>query len=330
MNPRTSPPQAFHARTASHTHARKALPAHARPSRPVPLNKKTPAGSSTAPKVGSGGTKHATKEREEEEDDVMAASFLQYCCRRKDKNRPITVLPLASTQSPPQSPFQYGSHETFPFPEIVPQTSPTVARPLSASFPQISEDANASNETYSYACRESEAARYLRQFQSLDLTPALASRQRPQYPRAHTSMTMSSMPSLSNTPTSSPSTSFTHNSFSRPLPPRTNPYSASFGARGTTDLVVPYVVDPSTAPSSLARNTSYMNTSNTLATLRVAESNMTYEKKLALSGASPRQGSLKELFCFAETQTSRRPAPKPTENMESLRPRDGSDATPRQ
>lgn len=133
---------------------------------------------------------------------------------------------------------------------------------------------------------ETEAAKYLAQFQSGSLSPTR--QRRPQYRRAQTSST-ATMPSLSHTPGSlvSPSSSF---SSLKHLPCRTNPYGPPMGSR-SVDLVVPITV-----PSSLNGNNGSLHSNASTSTVcPTAEGEMIYQKK-SIAATSPGKGSLQQLF----------------------------------
>lgn len=93
---------------------------------------------------------------------------------------------------------------------------------------------------------DSEASKYLRKFQSSTYSNETARTNRPRYNRASTSqVNFFAAPSLSHTPASSVSFSLPYTpANTRPLPPRTNPHSSSYGSK-SIDLVTPL-----TAPSS--------------------------------------------------------------------------------
>lgn len=127
----------------------------------------------------------------------------------------------------------------------MPQRSPTQpeSKRSSCAFSDISSDDNTWSINEKTQTSNSEASRYLRQFQS----PNYSSDHRPRYSRASAShATFSVAPSLSHTPASSVSYSLPYSpaATTRPLPPRHNPHSSSYGAK-TIDLVTPV-----TAPSS--------------------------------------------------------------------------------
>jgi hypothetical protein len=93
---------------------------------------------------------------------------------------------------------------------------------------------------------DSDASRYLRQYQSSIYSSEAVRAPRPHYHRASAShINFSAAPSLSHTPTSMASFSLPYTPATiRPLPPRHNPYGSSYSSK-TIDLVTPL-----TAPSS--------------------------------------------------------------------------------
>ncbi|KAL2357872.1 hypothetical protein BJ546DRAFT_834493 [Cryomyces antarcticus] len=316
-----SPPPQQH---RSSPKAKKALPPHARPSKTLPPLAR---GRSThsIPKAGPGWRKGVG--RKEEDDQVMAATFLQFCatcekqivfpnnsvlycsesCRRKDSGKTMSYTPT-SDHAPPLTPFGNLPFEDLPNRDIVPQSCPTILRPQAISYSETSEeDAECSCDEGRY---ETEAARYLREFRSPSAAPWPASRpMRPRYSRGYTPSAVSTAPSLSHTPMSSVGTSYTP--FSRPLPPRTNPHCTSFGSR-SIELVTPFFSMPTSAPPSSSRPSSFKSEVSSKTTTRAAEGELLFQKGMTPSGASPSQGSLKQLFRFGEMQA----LPKETEEVD--------------
>lgn len=200
-------------------------------------------------------------------------SSILYCserCRRSDTNKPLET---PRSESPPSTPKQSHSDDS-----IVPRKSPTLLSSNRFSYTSLSSAASMNDAEYDHAeptmsstapasgyqprpahrRNDSEAARYLRLFHS---NPQFAEQQsrsarRPK-PTSRASTTSISMrtPSLSHSDgsaTASPGTSPTMSNltgaslpytYSRPLPPRTNPmYSSSYGARSFS-LVTPGIND---------------------------------------------------------------------------------------
>ncbi len=141
------------------------------------------------------------------------------------------------------------SLEDLTFPDIVPQRSPTQpeSKHSSRASSVISSDDNTPLTDEKAQRPDSEAARYLRQFQSSSSYTTESNRpSRPRYNRASTSqINFGNVPSLSHTPMSAGGFSLPFTpSTTRPLPPRNKPHSSSYGSK-SIDLVTPL-----TAPSS--------------------------------------------------------------------------------
>lgn len=135
----------------------------------------------------------------------------------------------------------------------MPQRSPTQpeSKRSSCAFSDFSSDDNTPSSDETSQRSDSEASRYLRKFQASSYTTERVRPYRPRYSRASTSqVSFSTTPSLSHTPASSISYSLPYTpaypapTTSRPLPPRNNPHSSSYGSK-SIDLVTPL-----TAPSS--------------------------------------------------------------------------------
>ncbi|KAL9097563.1 MAG: hypothetical protein Q9165_000459 [Trypethelium subeluteriae] len=358
-------------------HAKKSHSPYVRGSRPGPLIQRTSYNNKYHHKVIQGSNKNPTtapKKGDDDDSDVMAASFLQFCpvcekqiitpsnsvlycsesCRKKDKTMTYTP-PFNAEQTPPTTPFgSTFSFEDLPVRDIIPQRSPT-RRSHSIPFSESSED-----DAQSYHERspreDSEAARYLRQFSTSGPEPnSKTSSARHKGRRSHaSSTTLSAMPSLSHTPTSSTSTSYSQTPLNmRPLPPRTNPNGSSSTPRGI-NLVLPsptttitstttttYPSNPPTPPASLSISQarfptapfqsakwSTTTTTTTLKSVMVAkpspdvavDGTLLYEKQWPLlSPCEPAPGSLKQLFRLSEMQAPpRRPERRSTGDLEGL------------
>ncbi|KAF2477557.1 uncharacterized protein BDR25DRAFT_2008 [Lindgomyces ingoldianus] len=289
-------------------HSKRSLPALARPSKSTPLSKRT--NSHGASKGGQKATH--PKEEDFEDEEVMATSFLQYCttcekqiivpnnsvlycsesCRTKDNEKAISC---SIDPSPPSTPFANFSFEDFHFRDIVPPRSPTAPRSQrsSCAFSELSSDDNAASGDEKL--RGSEASKYLRQFQSATaMAETTMGPSRPRYNRASTSQaTFSAAPSLSHTPASSISFSLPYTPSTRPLPPRTNPHSSSYGSR-SINLVTP-LSHPATAPSSPPQY-SLKSAPISRTSISSVEGEIRYEKKSPIPSVSPANGSLKRLF----------------------------------
>lgn len=232
-------------------------------------------------------------------------------CRRKDNNKTVTFIPYTSEHSPPHTPFANFTFDDLPVHNIVPQRSPTAPHMhrISSTFSEASEDEHMYSGDESRMTKDTEAARYLRQFQSQDGSSTRA--WRPRYNRSSTSTAAySTAPSLSHTPTSTASVSLPYTPSTRPLPLRQNPYN-SYGPR-SIDLVTPFAAATTTAPSSL-RDYSLKSAATASTSAGVVEPGLLYEKKSSLPPASPSQGSLKQLFRFNEMQA-------PPSHSEARRP----------
>ncbi|KAJ4298257.1 hypothetical protein N0V90_006156 [Kalmusia sp. IMI 367209] len=300
---------ATHTRHPS-SHSKKALPAHARPSKPAPLSKRTNYTSASKKAVQE-------KEDEFEDEDLMATSFLQFCttcekqiivpcnsvlycsesCRKKDTEKQFA---FPHDQSPPLTPFSQFSNFTFEdlhFRDIVPPRSPTQLRSnrSSCAFSELSSDDNALSGDEKPR-QDSDASRYLRQFQQASYATDAAATirpRRPHYTRASTSHVSFSMaPSLSHTPASSASFSLPYTPSTRPLPPRTNPHSSSYTYK-SIDLVTPLTY-ASTAPSS-PRQYSLKTHPETATSASTIEGEIRYQKSPIMS-MSPANGSLGRLL----------------------------------
>ncbi|KAF2794645.1 hypothetical protein K505DRAFT_241689 [Melanomma pulvis-pyrius CBS 109.77] len=294
-----------HSRPSNHS---KRLSAHARPTRPAPLSRR-----SNSHGAIKGLQKAAHHQEEDSEDEgVMATSFLQYCttcekqiivpnnsvlycsesCKKKDNEK---ILPYPFDHSPPATPFANFSFEDLHYPDIVAPRSPTMlpSKRSSIAFSESSSDDNATSSDEKQRL-DSEASKYLRQFQSGISTGETTVRPiRPRYGRASTSqVTFSAAPSLSHTPASSVSFSLPYTPSTRPLGPRTNPHSSSYGAK-SVHLVTP-LTHASTAPSSpphyslKSAPVSRTSTSN-------IEGEIMYEKS-PIPSVSPANGSLGRLL----------------------------------
>ena len=149
-----------------------------------------------------------------------------------------------NAQSRSSSSYEVFSFDGLPAPDIIPQRSPTVSVPR-----VVIENANMDTDSGGDPSNErlrmrdsSEAARYLRQFQSSTTTMGSARHtSRSSYYRMSGSMS-SNTPSLTHTPTSSASTSRSYTPSNRPLQSRTDPNGTSFQSR-SVDLVTPSLYD---------------------------------------------------------------------------------------
>jgi hypothetical protein len=268
---------------------------------------------------------------------ITPNSTILYCsesCRRRDMNKPLasSVPSPHHLRSRPMTPAESlsGLEHLSPPRDIIPQKSPTItANRFSftdlftagqASDPE--EDVEVSEESQAQATRpnhhrrqDSEAAKYLRQFQSpsfiVDSTTKPLRRPNPQ----SRSSTYSLAPSLTHSPSpgTSPS-SYTPLSslplaYSRPLPPRANPYSRSYGTKGMS-LVTPHAgarsvphVNLSNLPGLKAQPSLSTNVGADELPNELPVEDLTYEKKSMVSSA-PREGksAIRSLFRFDDMQ----------------------------
>jgi hypothetical protein len=136
----------------------------------------------------------------------------------------------------------------------------------------------------------SEASRYLRQFQSSTYTAENVRTHRPQYSRSSLSQASNSVaPSLSHTPASSVSYSLPYTpATSRPLPPRHNPHGSSYGSK-SIDLVTPLTAPSS--PKSYSHKTWPISTTST----STIEGEIVYAKS-PVPSLSAANGSLSHLL----------------------------------
>lgn len=182
--------------------------------------------------------------------------------------------------------------------DIVPQRSPTVVRPVSLTFSDLSLSDTHSSAEESIDTMEqghNDASRYLEQFYAEFPSANYASgTRRPRMTRASTATDSSAIPSLVHSPSSSYGTVASNASY-RPLPPRHNPFSTTHYSTKSIDLVLPY--DPnndneSISPTTqLLKDSSLKSTASTLTSFRVAEANdITYEKR---TPQASRRGSAK-------------------------------------
>ncbi|OAK97143.1 hypothetical protein IQ06DRAFT_308218 [Phaeosphaeriaceae sp. SRC1lsM3a] len=266
-----------HVRHPSH-HSKRSVAAHPRPSRPAPLSKRSHS-------YGKSSIKAAHQKESESEswddEESMAVSFLNFCtvcekqivtpsnsilycsesCRKKDTEKSLTYS--LEHYSPPTTPFTNFSFDDIHFRDIVPQRSPTLpdSKRSSCAFSDISSDENCWSLNEKSSTMNSEASRYLRQFQPATYSSETIRAHRPRYNRASTSqVNFSAAPSLSHTPASSFSYSLPYTpATNRPLPPR-NPHGSSYGSK-SIDLVTPLTAPSS--PKSYSHKTSPISTTST-------------------------------------------------------------------
>ncbi|KAF2213996.1 hypothetical protein CERZMDRAFT_96025 [Cercospora zeae-maydis SCOH1-5] len=330
-----------HARQPSQ--GRKLLPPHARPTRPAPLTQRKSynhAQSNLTPQpspkrlTSSGSSTKAGADHfhsRDDDDESGMASFLQFCttcekqiltpdssilycseiCRRRD-SRPTSLQEIQSIQHSIHSPPPLSATNSYfdhPIPDIVPQRSPTVLRPMSRTFSDFSIadlDDTASDHDSRDICHESEA---------WDHHDHLFLKQhRPRTKRSSTTSTgtrsrgdsSTNPPSLSHSPGSSYGT-VASNASSRPVI-RHNPFSTT-SSRKSVELVIPYPIE-STSPTQLLKDASLKSSASTLTQFKVAEvNNYSYEAPLPGSRRCSRERadqSLKQLFSHDAMKSSPR------------------------
>lgn len=314
-----------HARQPSQ--GRKLLPPHARPARPPPLTQRksySHAHSNSTPQpspkrlTSSGSTKAGAEymySRDDDEESGMA-SFLQFCttcekqiltpdssilycseaCRRRD-SRPTSLQEIQSIQQSIQSPPPLSSTNSYfdqPIPEIVPQRSPTVLRPMSRTFSDFSiADLNDCSSDVSHESEASDHHDHLTLKQHQPRTKRSSTTSTGARSRGDSS---TNLPSLSHSPGSSYGTVASMASI-RPVM-RHNPFSTTSN-RKSVELVIPYPIE-STSPTQLLKDASLKSSASTLTQFRVAEANsLSYEAPLPGSRRYSRERadhSLKQLF----------------------------------
>jgi hypothetical protein len=217
-------------------------------------------------------------------------------CRKQDNDK---QLPHPAEYTPPMTPYTGFTSEDLQFRDIVPPRSPTApSKRSSCTFSEMSSDdnANSNDEKPRLERTDSEAWRYLRQFRSPTANAETTVRPgRPRYNRASTvqaSFYTNTAPSLSHSHSSSISLSMPYTPSTRPLQPRTNPHTSSYGTR-SADLVTPLTstTAPSTPPQYSLKSAPLLATSKG----NVEGEMMLYEKSPIPTVVSA-DGSLKQLF----------------------------------
>lgn len=184
-------------------------------------------------------------------------------CRKRDVSRPPSIPSIHALSPSPM--FSSVSYFDQSKPNIVPQRSPTVLRPASLIFSDlsISEFSSADSDERSDATgrRDSESAHYLDQFYN-DFAAA-----RPRAARTSTATESSNIPSLVHSPSSSYGTVASSQSY-RPFIPRHNPFTTTYH-RKSLELVASDGPPPS--PTQLLKDCSMKSSASTLTSYRVAE-----------------------------------------------------------
>lgn len=213
-----------------------------------------------------------------------------YCseaCRRKDGSHPVPCAVQAGVPSPP---IVLGPEvEDEPFSDIVPQQSPTMLGSSSAVVADFADHSSGPGHD------QSEAAKYLSKFMaSGNASPGRRSRLN--Y-RNNNSLSHTTLPSLSHTPSSLASPLSSYNSVSRTAPPKITPWGYRHSKRPSFDL---------SATASVGNNGSLRSEASTETVFKAVEGELTYEKKPMgqTTGGGPCAGSLKQLFAHEAMRRS--------------------------
>lgn len=213
-------------------------------------------------------------------------------------SRPTSIQSIEAVRSP--SIVSQNQASYFDNHDIIPQMSPTVLRPVSQTFSDLSiSDSNSlADETAGIMeTGHNDASRYLEQFYA-DFSSAnyASGTRRPRMTRASTATDSSNIPSLVHSPSSSYGTVASNASY-RPLPPRHNPFSTTHCSTKSIDLVLPCettntINEHSISPGTkLLKDASLKSSASTLTSFRVAEANdITYDKR---TPTASRRGSAK-------------------------------------
>lgn len=258
-----------------------------------------------------------------EEEESGMASFLQFCttcerqivtpgavlycseaCRRKDVSRPTSLQSLESVTSP-SIVRNTSSYFDQPPSDIVPQRSPTVLRPLSQTFSDLSlYDSHSSDSSSDLEARQdSHAAHYLDQFYSgfAAAEQATSRSGRPRMNRSSTTNDSHAIPSLVHSPSSSYGTVASNASY-RPVANRHHPWNCNCSTSKSIDLVIPYPT-ASTSPTQLLEDASLKSGASTETSFRVVEAgDVSYEQRTlrgSKSGSERKTSAdrtLKQLF----------------------------------
>lgn len=223
-------------------------------------------------------------------------------CRRRD-SRPTSLQDIQTIQYAMHSPPPLSATNSYfdrPPPEIVPSMLPTVVRPMSQTFSELSlgdynnspSDHDSGSEA---AYRECKVTNYLDQFYSG--FSQSAKQQRPRTKRTSTTSTgtrsggdsSTNLPSLSHSPSSSYGTVASVASV-RPIM-KQNPFSSTFTTK-SVDLVMPHNATASTSPTQLLKDASSKSSASTLTSFRVAEASDT--SYLGVPSPNPKRKSTRE------------------------------------
>ncbi|KAF2765133.1 hypothetical protein EJ03DRAFT_219862 [Teratosphaeria nubilosa] len=307
-----------HVRSSSH--GRKLLPLHARPSKPPALKRGTSYTNANVHSIGAASSKSATAANRKSASELVVpsvddgedmASFIQFCttcerqiinpqpsrlycsevCRRRDSNQSIVMPPPLSPHMTPS----LSSYVDSPPPDIIPQRSPTILRPVSLTFSDltISDHGSPSEHTSEYLDFVEASATSKPHVESWN--SGSHGNTRPSYKRASTTTDISNMPSLSHTPSSSIGT-IGSVVLQRPMPSRHNK-SYSTNSTRSEDLVNP-CANLATSSSFHPQDASLKSCASTVTAFRVAEAGaLSYQKRPSTNRRfSSAHGSLKQLF----------------------------------
>ncbi|KAH9832706.1 Life-span regulatory factor [Teratosphaeria destructans] len=182
-----------------------------------------------------------------------------------------------------------------PPPDIIPQRSPTILRPISLTFSDLalSEHGSPSEHTPDYLDYVEASAVSNPHVESWN--PGSQSNTRPSYKRASTTTDISNMPSLSHTPSSSIGT-IGSVVLQRSIPSRHNKSYSTHSTR-SEDLVNPYATLAPTSSLHL-HDARLKSCASTVTAFRVAEAGaLSYDKRPSANRRlSSAHGSLKQLF----------------------------------
>ncbi|GAM87327.1 hypothetical protein ANO11243_053500 [Dothideomycetidae sp. 11243] len=205
----------------------------------------------------------------------------------KDGSHPVPCAVQAGVPSPP---IVLGPEvEDEPFSDIVPQQSPTMLGSSSAVVADFADHSSGPGHD------QSEAAKYLSKFMaSGNASPGRRSRLN--Y-RNNNSLSHTTLPSLSHTPSSLASPLSSYNSVSRTAPPKITPWGYRHSKRPSFDL---------SATASVGNNGSLRSEASTETVFKAVEGELTYEKKPMgqTTGGGPCAGSLKQLFAHEAMRRS--------------------------
>lgn len=192
----------------------------------------------------------------------------------------------------PSSPSSY--FETRP-PDIVPQRSPTMLRPVSLTFSDltISENSSPTDFVYQHCFRDLGPGDAFSQMHSVSWN-ANCTIPKPRFHPCDTTTDSSGMPSLNHTPCSSVDTAASV-APQRPTLPRHNKSYSAYSTK-SIGLVTPLPATSATSTQQIV-GLSDKSSVGTVTDLRVAEAGeISFEKHASHRNASEAEGSLRQLF----------------------------------